>query len=174
MVRVVLDVYSPLELLTREDRQESLSRAFTQAIAAGGGFSVLHYDLDRTGIDVQIQAGGAMRPQIALQLKATTRLRLLADGLHFSFRLRRPHYDALREPAQVPRLLVVLDMPEDEDEWITLDGNGLLLRRRAYWVDLKNKEEVDRETVTVPIPVENVFDVDALRELMERSRAGRL
>ena len=174
IVRVVPEVQSPTELLTREDRQELLSRAYVHAVAAGAGFTTLLYDLDRTGIDVQIQAGGTMRSQLALQLKATTVLRRMEDGLHFSFRLRTPHYDWLRGPAQVPRLLVVLDMPEDENQWITLTDSGLLLRRKAYWVDLKNHKEVERDSVTVHIPVENVFDVDAVKKLLERSREGGL
>ena len=115
-----------------------------------------------------------MRPQLALQLKATTRLHLMGDGLRFSFRLKKAHYDLLRSPAQVPRLLVVLDMPEDENEWMTMTDNGLLLSRKAYWQDLKDKPEIDGDSVSVHIPTENVFDVEAVRDLMERSRIGSL
>ena len=38
--------------------------------AAGAGYVVAMMDFDRDGVDVEIKAGGAMRPSIGLQLKA--------------------------------------------------------------------------------------------------------
>lgn len=61
-------------LLTGTDREEALSRAYVQAVAAGAGYVVATMDFDRDGVDVEIKAGGAMRPSIGLQLKATTNL----------------------------------------------------------------------------------------------------
>ncbi len=162
------------EILTQEDRQERISTAFAHAVAARAGYTTSVYDLDRTGIDLLIQAGGTMRPQLGLQMKATTTLNLTGDRLQFSFRMLTKHYDWLRLPSQVPRLLVVLDMPQEENDWMTINDTGLIMRRQAYWKDLKDEPETDRNSITVNIPTDNVFNVDSLRDHMERSRAGRL
>ena len=127
-------------LLTTPDRQEALSRVYAHAVAARAGYVTAVYEADRDGVDLRIQAGGAMRPALELQLKATVNLGEPSDG-HFRFRLKRRNYDLLRKPAQTPRLLVVLDLPEDKDQWMTITANELILRHRAYWLNLKGAEK---------------------------------
>ena len=114
-----------------------------------------------------------MRPQLDLQLKATVNLAAVTG--HYRFPLRRRNYDLLRVETQVPRLLIVLDLPQDRDQWITITAEALLLRRRAYWLSLIGCEETQNQaSVTVRIPTANVFDVDGLRSLMDRSRRGSI
>ena len=161
-------------LLTNPDQKEALSRVYAHAVAARAGYVTANYDLDRDGIDLRIQAGGAMRPALDLQLKATVNLDALDDG-YFHFSLKRRNYDLLRIETQTPRLLVVLDLPRDKERWVTITEDELVLRRRGYWLNLKGLEETDnRSSVTVRIPVSNVFDVENLHALMEQSREGRI
>lgn len=161
-------------LLTTPDRQEALSRAYAHAVAAQAGYVTAVYEQDRDGVDLRIQAGGAMRPALELQLKATSHLGEPRDG-HFRFPLKLRNYDLLRNKTQTPRLLVVLDLPKDESLWMTITADELILRRRAYWLNLKGAEETsNKTTVTVRIPERNVFAVDSLRNLMEFSRQGRI
>ena len=161
-------------LLTSEDREEGLSLAFAYTVAKQAGYATAVYEPDRDGIDLRIQAGGNMRPAIELQLKATVNLGEPLDE-YFRFPLKVGNYDLLRIEAQTPRLLVVLDLPRDESEWVTITADELILRRRAYWVNLKGHEETaNRTSVTVPIPTGNVFNVESLRHLMDQSRRGRI
>ena len=159
-------------LLTVPDQEEALSRAYAHAVAARAGYITAVYDVDRDGVDLRIQAGGAIRPALDLQLKATVNLGAQRHG-YFRFPLKRGNYDQLRIDTQTPRLLVVLDLPRDRHEWMTITENELALRRRAYWLSLKGYEETDnRSSVTVRIPSDNLFDVDGLCALMEQSRTG--
>ena len=161
-------------LLEVADQEEALSRAYAHAVAARAGYLTAVYDFDRDGVDLRIQAGGAMRPALDLQLKATINLGQPRDG-HFRFRLNRRNYDLLRDQTQTPRLLVVLDLPRDQREWMTITVDELVLRRCAYWLNLKGHEETDnRRSVNVRIPAGNLFDVNGLRALMEQSREGSL
>ena len=58
---------------------------------------------------------------------------------------------------------------------MTLTNDNLILRRRAYWLNLRGGEETANQTsVTVHLPIANLFNVGALRELMEQSRKGRI
>ena len=160
-------------LVTGPDQKEGLSLAYVKALAARAGFSTAVPEPDRDSVDVRIMAGGPRRPALDLQLKATADLAEAQDGFR-RFRLRIKNYDDLRVETQTPRLLVVLDLPQDEAQWMTVTTEELVLRRRAYWLSLqRGHEEVERqETVTVRIPERNVFDVATLQTLMERSRNG--
>ncbi len=161
-------------ILAHNDRAEALSRAYVAVVAAGAGYTLAAPDFDRDGVDVQIRAGGAMHPSLDLQLKATARLNRGDDG-DFRYPLRRRNYDLLQAPALVPRLLVVLDLPDDESQWLSVSVDELVMRRCAYWADLRGLPETDNEeSVTVTIRQRNRFDVENLRDLMNRARKGVL
>ena len=164
------------ELLTSQGREEALSKAYAHAVAAAAGYTTAWYDYDMSGTDLLIQAGGHMSPALALQLKATVNLRPLRsqDGEVFSFLLKKENHEWLRLPSQIPRLLVVLDLPRPEVEWITITTEELVLRRCAYWHNLNGAQEVNVATPTVHIQKSRVFDVPGIRWLMEQSRNGSL
>ena len=159
-------------LLTTQDREEALSRVYARAVAAGAGYVTADCDFDRDGVDLRIHAGGSIRPALDLQLKATVNLTESQSG-YCRFALKRRNYDLLRVRAQTPRLLIVLDLPQDESQWITLGSHELILRRRAYWLSLRGCEASEnRSSVTVQIPKENIFNIESLRALMDQSRWG--
>ena len=162
-------------LLTDSDRKERLSLVYVKALAARAGFLTSVPEPDRDSVDLRIQAGGSRRPALDLQLKATTDLHEPQAGF-LPFRLEIKNYSDLRVLTQTPRLLVVFELPDDESRWMTVTAEELVLRRRAYWLSLQREHEevVGQGTVTVHIPENNVFNVDALRDLMERSRKGEV
>ncbi|MCY4459662.1 MAG: DUF4365 domain-containing protein [Albidovulum sp.] len=162
-------------LLTSPDQKEALSLVYTKALAARAGYSVSVPEPDRDSVDLRIQAGGAHRPALDLQLKATTSIGEPHGG-SLSFRLTIKNYDDLRTKTQTPRLLVVLELPNDESRWMTVTKEKLILRRRSYWLNLQRDHEeiIGQKSVTVYIPEQNVLSVETLRELMEQSRTGEL
>ena len=145
-------------LMTDTDQKEALSIVYSRAVAARAGYVTASYDLDRDGVDLRIQAGGGMRAALELQLKATVNLGVPKDG-YFRFPLKRRNYD----------------LPSKKDQWVTITEDELVLRRRAYWLNLKGYEETENlSIITVRIPTKNVFDVENLHSLMEQSREGRI
>lgn len=161
-------------LLTIPDQQERLSMAYAYAVAARAGYSTAFYDLDRDGIDLRIQAGGELRPALEFQLKATINLRA-TDAETFHFRLPVRNYNLLRIQTLTPRLLLVLDLPSDEQQWLTITEDALVMRRSAYWLNLRDWDPTDNtDNITVAIPKENLFDVAGLQILMELSRTRSL
>lgn len=161
-------------LLTESDTKERLSIVYAEAVAAKSGYTTTRTDLDRDGVDLRIQAGGQMRPALEFQLKATSRLGPEDDGV-VKFELKRRNYDLLRLDTQTPRLLVVLNLPHEKDQWLTITPEELTLRNCAYWLNLRGwRERSNTSTVTVPIPTANLFDDRSLRRLMSESREGRI
>ena len=148
---------------------------YVKALAARAGYLTSVPDPDRDSIDLHIKAGGLRRPSLDLQLKATTKLSENVDG-DLRFRLPMKNYRDLRVQTQIPRLLVVLELPEDTVRWMTVTDEKLILRRRAYWLSLQNGHEdvMGQRTVTVYIPKDQVLNVDTLRDLMEKSRVGKI
>ena len=159
-------------ILAPADREEALSRAYVAAVAAGAGYTLAEQNFDRDGVDFQVRAGGVMRPSLDIQLKATVRLGQGGDD-ELRYPLRRRNYDLLRQETLVPRILVVLDLPRDEEQWISISAEELVMRRCAYWADIAGSPETtNRETVTVTIKKQNRFDVESLKDLMDRARKG--
>lgn len=114
-----------------------------------------------------------MRPKIDLQLKAS--IRLADAGNSFSYPLKIKNYNDLRIDTQTPRLLVVLDLPRERENWLTVSVDELIIRRAAYWKSLRGLPETDNSvSVTISIPKANIFDMNALAELMETSRQGSI
>lgn len=161
-------------LLTDNDRKEALSRAYVCAVAGFAGYTVSVEDFDRDGIDLRVHAGGRLSPTIGLQLKATERLGdTLRDGNYRYNDLPARNYERLIRPSQVPRYLVLLALPSDESDWLAVSVDRLLMQRCAYWVSLSGAAETDnRATVTVSIPPGNLFDPNALQQMLEWSRGG--
>ena len=162
-------------LLSTPDRKEALSRVYVKALAARAGYSTSVPEPDRDSVDLRVQTGGPRRPALDLQLKATTKAAEPQGGL---LRIRLPikNYRDLSDETQTPRILVVLELPEDESRWMTVTSEELVLRRRAYWLSLPHEHEeiVDQSTVTIRIPERNVLDVETLQGLMEQSRTGEI
>lgn len=160
------------QLLSQTDQMEALSFAYLRAIAARAGYVTSVPDYDRGGIDIYIHARGNMSMTLNVQLKATTRLRSTGSGT-YRFRLSKNYYDILRGSTGSPGILVVLDMPSDKTLWLSVSCEGLLLRRRAYWLDLGGLPESSNPVnVPVLIPEDNVFEVESLRQLMQRTQSG--
>ncbi len=161
-------------LLATFDRQEALSVVYVKALAARAGYVTAQFDFDRDGIDMEIKAGGQMRPTIGIQLKATTNLGKAENG-YFTFPLKRRNFDLLRTQTQTPRLLVVLDLPKDESQWLTVTVGELVLRRSAYWLNLRRESETaNQHSIAVKIPEANLLNVESLCALMDQSRQGRI
>jgi hypothetical protein len=161
-----LTQFSPLQIDKRPYREPTSKRS-----VAGAGFSTSVPNFDRDSVDVTISAAGVMRPRVDIQLKATKNLSL--NGNSYSYPLPIKNYSDLRALTQTPRILMVLHMPQDETQWITVTVDELVLRRAAYWVSLQGLPESENETsVTVGIPTVNVFDLEGLKHLMKMSSKG--
>ncbi len=155
-------------------RKEEFSYAYIYAIttAAGYSFQKSSRTLDVSGIDATltgtVSEDTLYEPQLDLQVKSTSLDILGTEFIHYPLKIK--NYNELRKERTVaPRILVVVLIPENLQEWITQSETELCLRRCAYWVSLRGQPQTSNtETVTVYIPRENLFTVNALRNLMSQ------
>lgn len=75
--------------------------------------------------------------------------------------------------AMVPRVLVVVLVPEDLDNWLQQSEQCLRMKHCAYWVSLYGMEESPNSaSITVRIPRSQIFDVAGVHQIMERIGRG--
>lgn len=161
-------------MLGPNDVKEQLSVAYLHAVASRAGFSLEEVRKDRDSIDLKVCARGLLAdnavltsPELAIQLKATTRAAL--DGDEIAFPLPKKNYNDLVAPSLVPRILVVFVMPEDEADWLTLTPESLTLRRCAYWLSLRGRPPTTNETSqTVHLSRARCLTHETLRELLRK------
>ena len=120
-------------------QKEQFSRAYVTAIAAGVGCNTMKPEVDDDSIDLclksKIDGKCISRPQLDMQLKATQNLEL--DGDCFKYSLKIKNYDDLRlDNCIVPRILVVVYVPENTSDWILQSEEQLAMRRCGYWISL--------------------------------------
>jgi len=156
-------------------QKEEFSRAYVQAIAAVAGFDVYTPCVDDDSIDLGIAASGLRsrsRPRLELQLKCTAKA--TAEVVRFPLKLK--NYDNLRCRCWVPRLLVVVCVPEHQKKWVTETKEQLVLHARALWVSLADMPvTTNTASVTVELPPEHYFSVRELCRLMDLiDRTGQI
>ena len=138
-------------ILTDNDRKAELSFAYLAALAAKAGYTCQRGPQpDVDSIDATIRSGDSMRTQFDVQLKATSTPDRKDDGLHF--RLSRKNYDDLTAARMTPLMLLVLELPSDEAEWLECSVEHLTMRRCCWWESLSGSGPMDAGSKTIVIP----------------------
>ncbi|WP_293358865.1 MULTISPECIES: DUF4365 domain-containing protein [unclassified Microcoleus] len=158
-------------------QKELFSKAYVRAVAAVAGFSVSQPEVDDDSIDLKIVARGGegvvFSPELNLQLKCTSRDVL--DGQFIRYPVRIKNYRDLIINSQVPRLLVVVLVPEKLENWLQQSEDEMCMRHCAYWVSLRGQpERLNTANVTVELSRSNQFTVEALKSIMQRLSQGDL
>jgi hypothetical protein len=162
--------------MTLENQMEQFSHAYVRAVASVAGFSVSRPEVDDDSIDLAIYCRGprgtVRSPRLELQLKCTSRPLLSAGGLSFDLKIK--NYDDLRwSDVAVPRILVLVVVPDQLTEWLEQDQEKLVLRRCGYWMSLRGrKPSGNQSTVRVACPTDQFFSVQALHGIMNTIGGG--
>jgi len=90
-----------------------------------------------------------------------------------AFPLPLKNYNDLRADTVIPRLLIVVVLPQQHEEWLAQSEDELRLRRCGYFFSLFGQSETDNATsVTVHLARTGVFTSEQLRALMGRAERG--
>lgn len=160
-------------MLTENKIKEEISLAYVLAVAATKGFSTEITRVDIDSVDATIKYNGYLdpefsilySPEIKLQLKATSSPNLRGEFIHFPLPIK--NYNDLKARSGTPRLLVVLCLTEEKENWLKHSPDELVLKKCAYFLNLKGYPDTDNDTsVTVKIPLENLFSPELVYDLM--------
>jgi len=168
-----------MRALSPPNIESELSYAYLHAVASKAGMacSAGSRHEDNNGIDATLTAWGPFigggyltEVDIKVQLKAT--IAALADnGTNLSYFLSGVNrYNDLRTATvDVARILVVLFLPADAQEWLNHSAGELALRKCAYWQSLREAPVTTNGSgTTVYLPKAQMFTPQSLTDLAVR------
>ena len=168
-----------MQALSPPNIESELSYAYLHAVASHAGMacSVGSRHEDNNGIDATLTAWGPFtnggyltEVTIKVQLKATIAVPT-DDGTNLSYFLQGVNrYDDLRtETVSNARILVVLFLPANAQDWLHHLPEQLALRRCAYWQSLRGAPATANMVgTTVKLPKDQMFNADQLKDLAAR------
>ncbi|MEA5507271.1 DUF4365 domain-containing protein [Halotia wernerae UHCC 0503] len=127
-------------------QKEQFSITCIRAIATVAGYSLPEVDNDSVDLGI-VSKGGIgkiLSPRLELQLKCTSRG--ILDENYIKYPLNLKNYNDLKINALVPRILVVVLVPEKIIDWIKQTESELCLRNCAYWVSLRGMPDTKNTT----------------------------
>ncbi|MBV6627310.1 MAG: DUF4365 domain-containing protein [Rivularia sp. (in: Bacteria)] len=155
-------------------QKEEFSYAYIYAIvsAAGYSFQIANRPLDIGGIDIIIsgeeQEYSLYPPRLEVQVKSTSTA--VIDNEFVRYPLKLKNYNELRKSKTlVPKILVIILLPDNPEEWVNQSEEELCLRRCGYWLSLRGQPETQNaESVTVYLPRQQLFTVSAVKNIIEQ------
>jgi hypothetical protein len=161
----------------KTSKKEEFSIAYIRALAAPLGFNPGKYEIDDDSVDITFLAkydnsSLIRRPQLDLQLKCTQKEFSDDNFLHYA--LSAKNYEDLRgSNVANPRYLVVLCVPQNNNDWVSVEEKELILRYSAYWFSLRNEKATKNATsVTIKIPKSQKLDKASFKMLMDNASKG--
>jgi hypothetical protein len=151
-------------------QKEKFSDAYLQAVVAVAGFGLAKPQPDDDSVDWIIVASSSSgvnrRPRLEVQLKSTSRSVVGPTHVHYPLEIK--NYDDLRtENPIVPRILVVVTLPGELDNWVQQSEDELVMKHCAYWMSLRGHPSTQNNaTVTVQVPRNRIFTPDTLSRIM--------
>ncbi len=80
------------------------------------------------------------------------------------------NYRDLKKRHPFPRLLLVLVLPENSDEWLEVNGDNLIARKCCYWCNLMPLPDVDNDSKRrIEVYTSNLLTPESLKKLMDKS-----
>lgn len=162
-------------MLSENEIKEELSYAYLHAVAAKVGYSCDRPNKDKDSIDAKVFARWEdsegiefTSPEISFQLKATVKCEV-KNG-KFSFDLSMKNYRDLKKKHPFPRLLLVLVLPENSEEWLDVSSEYLISKKCCYWCNMMPLPDINNDSkIRVAIHTSNLLTPEILRKLMEKS-----
>jgi hypothetical protein len=156
-------------LIQLNDCKEEFSYAYIQAIASVKGLVVEKRGriIDNQGIDITISYPIEALPRIDAQVKCTAQDIVINDEVVYDLPIN--NYNSLKNTnIIVPRILIIVLVPEQIDDWVAVKTEETILKKCAYWFSLRGMEDTkNQNTVRVKIPLSNLITPDSLKELLE-------
>ncbi len=155
-------------------QKEEFSCAYIYAVVSAAGYScqIISRPLDIDGIDIVISGTqtkySLYPPRLEVQVKSTSINVLSNEFVRYPLKLK--NYNELRkQKTLVPKILVVVLIPDIKAEWVNQSETELCIRSCGYWLSLRGQPETQNtESVTVYLPRQQLFTVDALSTLMQQ------
>lgn len=166
-----------LGLITIQRREETLSQAFIHSIATIAGLNVEYRSAGNDcGVDGSLRRLKKFKNRLNetglpldFQLKATINWDIEEHNVIYDLEAKTYNDFVLRNhDGDPPKILILLCLPSDSSEWLSVDKDRLLLKKCCYWYRILNTELTENQsTIRIRIPVDNIITPESLLSLFE-------
>jgi hypothetical protein len=158
--------------MTSNLQKEQFSIAYVHALASAAGVKISKGAVDDDSVDVGLERTGGAAPKLDLQLNCTADPLPSAGDIPFA--LSRKNYDDLRRRTVAPRWLVVLFVPTECRDWVSLEPASMtILKHTAWWMSLANHPDTTNDaSVTVYLPRDNVLRPESIVDKLNEVQAN--
>lgn len=169
-------------MISENHRKEMASRAFVSAIIAKAGCTMATPNLDY-GIDLgvtQVKERPDFPDRLRLvegytfkiQIKSTSDLDIDEGVIRYDLEAKN-YRDLIDASSNVPRLLVLVHLHEDENERVKVTDEAIMLKTCAYYANLAgNENRTSTSTVRIKIPVRQRFTHQFISDFFETLEQG--
>jgi hypothetical protein len=140
-------------------QQEQFSNAYLLAVATVAGLTLAKPDVDDDSIDFTISGQGFSgqygKPRLEIQLKCQMLDECIGqDGFRYPLKIK--NYNDLRATdILVPRLLIVVIVPKEVQDWLTQSDNAAQMKYCGYWQSIRGRPDTPN-TTTVSISLKQI------------------
>ena len=163
-------------MLPDSNIQEGLSCSYVKAVANMSGYSIefikADFGIDALVGEIRVRQDGRTYNNgtfLSIQIKSTYRFR--ENQTHIMYDLKNKNYNDLIDTSGItPKILVVLCMPEEKEEWLKHNIEALILKKCAYWTYLGSLPPVadNDSTTVVHIRKDRCFSPENLKVIMNK------
>jgi hypothetical protein len=156
--------------------QEAISQCFLKAIAASADVATNFHPQDINSEDgvlskrVTLQNGSSIDVSVSFQLKTV----FSSTNYHYDenhnliYNLKAKNYQDLILNATHPRMLAVLVLPSNEEDWVRVSIEELVMKQRMYWVCLTGyPPTTNPESISVKLPADHILNSTELLRIMQ-------
>ena len=112
--------------MDQNQQKARFSIAYVEAVASLAGFHASEIKVDQDSVDGVLYGDFGRRPRIEFQAKATARDVVRENRIHLPLSVK--NYNDLRIEAINPRILIVLIMPRETQQWVNQTDDEFCMR----------------------------------------------
>ena len=159
--------------------KERLSLSYVSAIVARAGAACRPVPSPEYGTDAYIikinklPNGKVVETGVIIpcQIKSTTKCEFNDDSVIYDMEV--DSYNKLIEWEGIDVLLIVFCLPKNDDEWVSIDENQLVMKNCSYWIHLSGTPSPNKSSQRIFIPRSQIFTPESVKVLLERVRENK-
>ena len=168
-------------MITKQHRQEQLSRAYVHVVAAHAGLifetASTDYGVDGSIRVVQRREGRKLLfcgHSLDVQLKATTDWIFDNDEVLYDVEAKTYNdiVDRFNEPRGTPMVHILMCLPKNEVDWLSITTEQLILRHCCFWCCFGGTRTKNNATQRIRVPRSHILDQTSVGDLLEKVRRG--
>lgn len=169
-------------MLTIPHCKESLSRAYVTAVVGRARHQLWWHPEYDYGVDGSVRilerrGQGIKEIGLGFDFQSKTTVNWSLEGSEIMYDLEAKAYNNLVErssTAALPFLLIRLCLPMEEDNWLTVSSDQLILRKCAFWCKLSGESTANTATQRIRVPASNVFTPEAVGAILRDIKSGKM